>query len=33
MSSHARETAHFSRMDETMRELGTWEPRPAATDP
>jgi len=32
MSSHTRETANFSQMDETMRRLGSWEPRPAAND-
>jgi hypothetical protein len=28
MVSHTRETASFSEMDETMRLLGSWEPRP-----
>lgn len=32
MSSHARDTADFSQMDETMRRLGSWEPHPAETD-
>jgi hypothetical protein len=32
MNSHTRDTAHFSRMDETMRRLGSWEPRPAGID-
>jgi hypothetical protein len=32
MESHTRETAHFRRMDEAMRRLGSWEPRPAESD-
>jgi hypothetical protein len=32
MSSHTRETALFSEMDETMRRLGSWEPRPPGAD-
>jgi len=27
MKSHSRETAHFSQMDATMRQLGSWTPR------
>ncbi|SMP09344.1 hypothetical protein SAMN06265347_10398 [Halobellus salinus] len=32
MSSRIRATADFSQMDETMRRLGSWEPRPTGTD-
>jgi hypothetical protein len=28
MTSHSRETANFSQMDATMRELGSWSPHP-----
>jgi hypothetical protein len=27
MNSHTRETANFSQMDATIRELGSWSPR------
>jgi hypothetical protein len=32
MSSHTRETADFSQMDEAMRRVGLWEPRPDGYD-
>ena len=28
MKPHTRETANFSQMDATIRELGSWSPHP-----
>ncbi len=33
MNPHTRETANFSQMDATIRELGSWSPRPEQKTP